>query len=290
MNGGPALALALALLAAPAGAVQLSDDWGRAVAVGASARRIVSLAPHATELLFAAGLGARVVAVDASSDFPPEVRALPAINAMPAPDPERLMALRPDLVVAWGAGVSREQVARLERLGLAVFVSDPRSLEAVAATLERFARAAADPGPGAEAAAAFRARVNRARARYGSRAPVDVFVQAWARPLIALSDRDMVGDALAACGGRNVFRGLGSAAAPVGAEAVLRAAPRLIVATGESADREPWESLGVLEPRGPIAFARVGSEIERPSLRAIDALEQLCGAIDAVRPAPGAVR
>ena len=82
---------------------------------------------------------------------------------------------------------------------------------------------------------------------------------------------------------QNRERGLGSAAAPVGAEAVLRAAPRLIVATGESADREPWESLGVLEPRGPIAFARVGSEIERPSLRAIDALEQLCAAIDAVR-------
>ena len=286
MNPRGALLVALALLAAPFAAragAELIDDWRRPLALDAPARRIVSLAPHATELLFAAGLGDRVVAVDSSSDFPPQVRSLPAINAAPVPDPERLMALRPDLVVVWGAGVSREQVARLERLGLAVFVSDPHTLDAIAGTLERFARLSDDPVPGAAAALVFRSRIAQMRARYGARAPVDVFIQAWPRPLIALSDRDTVGDALSVCGARNVFRALGSAAAPVGVETVLRAAPRLIVATSPGAGREPWSSLGVLAPAGPIAFARVDSAIERPSLRVADAIAQLCRAIDAVR-------
>ncbi|MCL4745839.1 MAG: ABC transporter substrate-binding protein [Burkholderiaceae bacterium] len=277
------VALALLALSAGAPAAALIDDWRRPVVLQGPAQRIVSLAPHATELLFSAGLGERVVAVDSSSDFPPEVRKLPAINAAPVPDPERLMALRPDLVVVWGAGVSRDQVARLERLGLVVFVSEPRTLEAIANTLERFAGFSGDPARGIERASRFRARIAALRARFGARAPVDVFLQAWPRPLIALSDRDTVGDALALCGGRNVFRDLGTVAAPVGVESVLRAAPRLIVATSTSPGREPWSALGVLAPAGPIGFAEVDSAIERPSLRVTKPIEQLCAAIDAVR-------
>ncbi len=285
MTAAPGIVFALALLASAAAgaAAPLIDDWRRPVALRGPAQRIVSLAPHATELLFSAGLGERVVAVDASSDFPPQVRKLPAINAAPVPDPERLMALRPDLVVVWGAGVSRDQVARLERLGLVVFVSEPRTLEAIARTLESFAGFSGEPAQGIERAAQFRARIAALRARYGARAPVDVFLQAWPRPLIALSDRDTVGDALALCGGRNVFRELATVAAPVGVESVLRASPRLIVATSTSPGRDPWSALGVLAPVGPIGFAEVDAAIERPSLRVTGPIEQLCAAIDAVR-------
>ena len=259
------------------------DDWGRVVRWRRSPQRIVSLAPHATELLFQAGAGPAVVAVDSHSDHPAAARRLPRISSYPAPDREALLALDPDLVVLWGAAADREQVSRLEALGMTVFVSEPRALEAIASTLERFGRIAGDVSVGAGAAQRMRERVAALRTRYGSGAAVPVFVQAWARPLLTLSDRDTIGDALRVCGARNLFGDMASAAPLVGVESVLAAAPRLIVAIDAKSDRSLWDSLGVLAPRGTIEFAEVDSSIQRPSASIVTALEQLCAAVDRAR-------
>jgi len=282
------VAFALAAIAGIAGAhtaagVELTDDRGRTVRIERAAPRIVSLAPHATELLFAAGAGERVVAVDAHSDHPPEVAALARLRSYPSPDPERLLALRPDLVVLWGAAAGGGTLRRLESVGLAVFVSEPRSLEAIATTIERFARLAADPAPGIAAAQRFRARLAGLRERNAGGAPLPVFVQVWSRPLFTLSDRDTVGDALRVCGARNLFGDAAAAAPQVGPEAVLAAGPRLIVALDADGDRSRWDALRVLRPAGTIAFARVDPAIQRPTARILAHVEQLCAAVDAAR-------
>lgn len=261
----------------------LTDDWGRSVGFERRPARIVSLAPHATELLFSAGIGDRVVAADLHSDHPREALAIPRVTSYPAPDPEQLIALRPDLVVIWGAAAAADRVERLERLGLKVFVSDPRTLESIAGGIERFARLAEDPAPGLVRAQGFRARVDALRARHAARVPVPVFLQAWTRPLLTLSDRGTIGDALRSCGARNVFGETAAAAPQVGAEAVLAAAPRLIVAIDADGDQSQWKALRVLRPQGPIAFARVDSAIQRPTERMLPALELLCEAVEAVR-------
>ncbi|MEK9720131.1 MAG: cobalamin-binding protein, partial [Quisquiliibacterium sp.] len=152
----------------------------------------------------------------------------------------------------WGAAADRDRVQRLERLGLRVFISEPRTLEAVATTLERFAALSPTPQAGRAGAARVRASVMAVRQKFASRKPVPVFVQAWSRPLTSLSDRDIVGDALRACGGRNLFGDAAIAAPQVGVEAVLAARPHLILTFGPDADRQPWDALGVLAPRGPI--------------------------------------
>jgi iron complex transport system substrate-binding protein len=282
-----ALALvAMLCAAAPArggDAAAVVDDWGRVVRWERAPQRIVSLAPHATELLFAAGAGERVVAVDAHSDRPQAARRLARVSSYPAPDREALLALRPDLVVLWGAAADREQVGRLEALGLAVFVSEPRTLEAIAGTLERFGRLGGDPAQGARAAERLRERVGSLRARYQRGATVPVFVQAWSRPLITLSDRDTIGDALRICGARNLFADLPVAAPQVGIEAVLAASPRLIVSIEPRADRSIWDGLGMLAPRGSIEFAAVDASIQRPTERIVPAIEALCEAVDRVR-------
>jgi len=266
--------------------LRLLDDRGRPVVLPAPPRRIVSLAPHATELLFAAGAGDRVVGVDASSSEPPQVRSLPRLQTHPQPDAERLLALRPDLVVAWGAGLSTQFVARVEAAGVPVFVSEPRALDDVASTIERLAPLSADPDGARALAAEYRHALAALRARYAAREPVRVFVQVWSRPLVTLSDRDTVGDALRTCGARNVFGAMRAAAPQVDAEAVLQAAPRLIVSIEPSSGDELWRALGVLAPQGAIAFAQVDAAIQRPTPAALAAIPRLCEAVDRVRRAP----
>lgn len=277
------LAMLAVLASAPAGSVSLVDDRGRELRLAASPTRIVSLAPHATDLLFAAGAGGQVVAVDLHSDLPEHAASLPRLNAHPAPDPERLLALQPDLVVMWGAAADRGRLERLEKLGLNVFVSEPRSLEAIASTLERFARVSPSPQIGLERSARVRATVQSLREEFGSRKPVPVFVQAWSRPLTSLSDRDTIGDALRLCGAVNLFGGSALAAPQVGVESVLAANPALILAFEPQADRAIWDAIGVLTPRGSIRFAVLGRALLRPSDRLIDELTALCTAVEAAR-------
>ncbi len=277
--------LVLVLLPAPgaAGPVSAVDDLGRTVRLPAPATRVIALSPHVTELLFDIGAGARVVAVERNSDHPPAARALPTLSALPRPDPEKLLAFAPDLVMLWGAGLTPDQVRRLEAFGLTVFVTEPRTLDAIADTAQRLGALTGHAARADELAAALRARILALRARHAGRAQVPVFVQAWSKPLMTLSDRDLVGDALAVCGARNVFGSLPQAAAEVDPEAVLRRVPRLIIGFDEQAGRRLWDRLGVLAPAGRIAYLHADRTLQRPTPRALDALEALCARIDRVR-------
>jgi len=267
--------------------LQLEDDRGRIVRLPASPTRIVSLAPHATELLFASGAGHKVVAVDRDSDYPPAVRSLPRVAAYPQPDIEQLLALAPDLVVIWGPGAPRALVARLEQLGLAVFVSEPRTLDDVGATLARFARLSDDSATALGAAQAFRARLAQIRARYAQRPAVRVFVQIWTSPLIGIGEHEVIADAVRSCGARSVLSDAAIAAPRVDPEAVIAARPAMVLATDGERGERFWRERGLLAPSGPARFAAFdASTMERPGPRVLDALEQMCAAIDAARAPP----
>ena len=176
------------------GPASIVDDWGRALRFERAPSRIVSLAPHATELLIAAGAAGRLVAVDHDSDDPSLPPGVTRLAAYPAPQIERVLALRPDLVVLWGASVRRELVDRFARMGVTVFVSDPRGHRAIADTLARFGAIGGDPAVAAAAVERMRRGIDAIGARYAKRAPVRVFVQVWNRPLMTLSDRDGIGE------------------------------------------------------------------------------------------------
>ncbi len=220
--------IGLASAAALAG-IHETDDRGREVALSRPAQRIVSLAPMVTELLFAAGAGDRVVGVTAFSDFPAQARRLPQVGNSVSLDYERILALRPDLVVAWGSGTNRADIERLEGLGIAVFALEPRRLADIEAALARLARLAATPDAAGVAARGFRRDLAALRTHFHGRAPVSVFLQISDRPLMTLSDAHMVGEVLGLCGGRNVFGALGALAPQVGIEDVLRADPQAIL-------------------------------------------------------------
>ncbi len=274
----------LASLAVPgAGAeVRVRDDAGAEVVLAAPARRIVSLAPHATELLFAAGAGARVVGVIRGSDHPPAAAALPVVGDAHALDLERIVALQPDLVVAWPWTIPA-QVAKLRARGIAIYTSDPPTIDAIAGNVERLGTLAATGTAAAAAAAAIRARVASARDAGGG-PPVRVFYAIWHEPLFTVGGRHLISQAIAACGGENVFAGLDVPAPQVSLEAVIAARPQVIVAGTDGARRPAWLDAWSRWPGVPaVRDGRLrvvdANLLHRNGPRFADGVAQLCAAL-----------
>lgn len=284
----PAVALMVALAAASrADPVTVIDGTGSTVSVAAPARRIVSLAPSATELLFAAGAGNRVVAVTDPADWPPEAIALPRVGDARTLDLERIVSLHPDLAVAWPY-VAPAQIDRLRALGIPVYRTDPHMPETIALDIERLGELAGTAEVADAEAARFRSRLHMLRQRGHAASVVRVFYEIWHQPLYTIGGAHLISAALALCGGENVFRGLSLPAPSVSVEAVLAARPSAIVAGTDGAVRPAWLDDWRQWPDLPAVrsgnlFVVDANLLHRPGPRFIDGAEALCAVIDRAR-------
>ena len=279
-----ALALLFALAALPALAqVRVRDDAGAEVALTSPARRIVSLAPHATELLYAAGAGDRVVGVVRGSDHPAAARSLPVVGDVHALDLERILSLEPDLVVTW-PWTTPGQVAKLRSRGIAIYTSDPQTIDGIATSLERLGELAGTAEAAAAAARAFRQRLSAAPSSVPRTDKPKVFYEIWNQPLFTIGGRHLISQAIAACGGENVFAALDVPAPQVATEAVIAARPEVIVAGTDEAKRPPWLDEWSRWPGIPaVRDARLrvvdANLLHRPGPRFADGVVQLCAAL-----------
>lgn len=282
------LLLALLPTLAQADAITVTDDLGREVRLTEPARRIVSLAPHVTELLYAAGAGDSVVGAVSYSDYPEAAKALPRVGGYHKVDVEAVIALRPDLVIGWGEGNRPAERERLQALGIAVFVNDPHSLDDIARSLQRIGRLAGTSATADAAADAFRARRAALEAKYARQAPVRVFYQVWHAPLMTVNGEHLISAVLRLCGGENVFAALPTLTPRIGMESVLAANPQAIVASGMDASRPEW--LDDWRRWGDLTAVRNGhlfhippDLIQRHSPRILDGAERLCAQLEEVR-------
>jgi iron complex transport system substrate-binding protein len=233
------LLLGLRTLCAQAEIV-INDDRGTAVKLAAPAQRIVSLAPHITEVLFAAGAGGRIVGTVEYSDYPEAAQKIRRVGGYSRLDLEAIAALKPDLVIGWQSGNAAAHVDKLQQLGLALFVSQPDRIEDIARTLETYGRLAGTEVVAMPAAKAFRERLAALRTQYAKREPLRVFYQVWKQPLTTINGRQIISDAIRLCGGVNVFAELPALAPNVSVEAVLAANPEVIIASGMGDSRPEW--------------------------------------------------
>ncbi|MDH3062167.1 cobalamin-binding protein [Achromobacter insolitus] len=269
-------------------AVQVRDDQGRTVSLAAPARRAVTLAPHATELVYAAGAGDHVIATIRGSDYPPAARQLPVIGDGTQPDPERVAAVRPDLLIAWQPGAAAPLARVMDKLGVPVFYSDPLTLAAIPDAVERMGALFGTEAQARPAAQALRARLEALAARYAGRRPVRVFVQAGLDPIYTLNDSSIVSDALRVCGGVNVFGQAPVVAPQVSLESVLAARPEAVLAgisRPEDAARNlaAWQALGLPAARLGHVYGVDADALYRPGPRLIDAAEAICADLDRLR-------
>jgi len=288
-------ALALAAGQAHAAPVTAQDDLGHNITLSAPAQRIVSLAPHTTELLFAIGAGSETVGVSQFSDYPEAAKHLPQLGGAAGFDLERIAALKPDLVLVWHSGVSPAQVEALKRLGLPVFESEPHDFATVASSLERLGLLAGKPDQGRQAAEAFRVRWHVLGTRYAHSAPVTVFYQIWSDPLMTLNDQHLASAAIALCGGSNVFGKLPALVPTVNQEAVLQADPEAILTGSDGSEGVAvlanWKKFSqMMAVRRDNLFALDSATLTRGSPRILDGAEAVCSKLDLARErrAPGA--
>lgn len=275
-------AVCAGLVATPSviAAVMATDDAGSVVTLTQPALRIVSLAPHATELLFAAGAGARVVGVVAHSDYPREARALPNVGDATALDLERIVALAPDLVVAWPYTMPA-QLAALRARGATIFVSDPKSIAGIARDIEALGTLAATDATAHATAVALHTRQDELEVKFRGAASISVFYEIWSEPLQTIGGRHLISEAIALCGGVNVFGALTVPAPTVSVEAVLAVAPEAIVAGSDDGKRPLWLNewnrwTAVPAVRYNNLFVADGDLLHRSGPRFVDGVAALC--------------
>jgi iron complex transport system substrate-binding protein len=283
-----AMLLALVLCASAHAQVRVTDDYGHEVRLAASAQRVVSLAPHLTELMYAAGAGAKLVGALEYSDYPPEAKALPRVGSEVAVDLEALVALAPDLVIAWPNAGSARAVDRIAALGIPVFRSEPRELEDIARTMETLGRLAGTEATARAAARRFRERAAAIERAYGKRPRVRVFYQVWDRPLVTVSGAHVISKVMRLCAGENVLAGLPGIAPEIDRETVLRADPEVIVASGPDGTRPPWLDEwkafpGLAAVRHGNLYAIRPELLQRHTPRLLDGAEELCRILEDVR-------
>ncbi len=292
MAGALLAVLALACAPGARAAITVTDDAGATVTLAAPATRVISLAPHATELIYAAGGGAKLVGAVSYSDYPPAAKQVARVGDNKALDLERIVALKPDLIVIWRHGNAQQQLDKLRALNVPMFESEPHKLDDVATNLTRLGALLGTQRVADAAAGAYRARIAALRERYAARPAVSVFYQVWDEPLMTLNGTHMVSDVIALCGGRNVFAQLAPLVPTVSTEAVLAANPEAIVTAGAGATTpdgplpglDKWRAWpGLTAVARNNLFAIDGDLIDRPGPRIAQGAAQLCDDLELAR-------
>ncbi len=277
----------LACLPALAAPVSVIDDQGSRVTLPAPAQRVISLAPHVTELAFAAGGGARLIAVDDNSDYPAAAKALPKAGSFRAIDLERIVAAKPDLLLVWLHGPSARQLEPLRQLGIPLFYSQPKRFSDIPSNLRRIGQLLGSSAQAEQAARRFELDLAALRQQQQGKPKLSVFYQVWDKPLYTLNGQHIVSDAIALCGGRNVFASLPVTAPVVTDEAVIAANPQVILSAAMRQNDDllqRWQRMpGIAAVQNRQLHQVNGDLLNRPTPRMIEGTRQLCAKLDLAR-------
>jgi len=269
-------------------AISVVDDTGHTVTLPQSPQKIVSIAPGATEMLFAAGAGRFVIATVEYSEEPAEARRVRRIGDSNAIDMERVVALRPDVVVIWEGGSNVGQVAQLEKLRIPLYRHRVERLADFPASLRRLGALAGTKAAAEKAAADVEARLAGLAKTYGAGKKLSVLLQVWNRPIYTVGGTHMMTDALRLCGARNIFDDLEQKGPAVDLEAVIARNPQMIIAvapTGVSREwLDDWKRFPNLQAvRNDALVPFEDPRLSRLGPSALGGTEALCQSIDAVR-------
>jgi iron complex transport system substrate-binding protein len=251
-------------------------------------QRIVTLAPHLTELVYAAGAGARIVGTLDTSNYPAEARTIPRIGDSQHLDAERLLALKPDLVLLWGDGQPAAQRALIERLHLPTLALEEHALDDVARDVERLGDVLGTQPVARAEAERLRRGFAGLRTRYAGARRLRAFWQIWSAPLFTLGGRHVATEMLGVCGADNIFADQTQSAVTVDEEAVLARRPDVLVMSGSRAETDDW--LGRWHHRAAPAALTAGAvvlldpdQVTRMGPRLLEGTRQLCERLEALR-------
>ena len=275
-----ALLISLAI-AGSVRAVTLTDEAGREVRVPEGSQRIVSLAPSITEILFALGAGPRVVGVTQYSNYPPEAARLPKVGSYVNLSLEKILALRPDLVIGIRDGNPKAVIDRLAELGVPCYIVDPTSLDGVITTVGNIGRTVGREEAADQIAGQMASRIREVERRVAGLARPRVFYQIGVEPIVSAGQGTFPNILIEAAGGKNVA-GAMAAYPQLNVEQVLVARPEIIIVTSMTREYD-FERVKSFWGRWPDLPAVAGARIyvvdsdlmDRPSPRIVEGLETL---------------
>ncbi len=278
--------LALIFLLACEPAAERDNAADSSIPEISGALRVVTLAPHLAELVYAAGAGDTLVAVSAYSDYPDEVADLPVIGDAFVVDQELLALIDPDILFAWQSGTPQHVVGELTKQGYRVELIRTRSLEDVALALEAIGRLTGFAATAARVAAEYRQGLAALADLHSAEDSISVFYQIQKRPLYSVNGDHYVSELIGLCGGQNIFSDLINLAPLVSVEAVIERNPEVLLVSSDSEEN----ALNVWGRWPDMAANRFGNhyvmqadEIGRPTPRLLLAGEALCNALRQAR-------
>lgn len=268
--------------------VDLVDDLGNRVVLEKPAQRIISLAPHITEMLYAVGGGEQIAATVSYSDYPVAARDIKRVGDATNLDLEAVAALAPDLIVAWHSGTPAQTVANLRKLGFTLYLSEPRGVAGVADSLRKLGALVGKEADAESRARQYIEQLDQLAATYRSREPVTVFYQIWNQPLMTINGDHVISDVINLCGGVNLFAQLPALAPAIDLEAVLLKNPEVILISSQgltdteaTAEWRRWRSMTAVRKNQiyPIPW----DLISRYTLRLLEGAQVVCDAINKAR-------
>lgn len=279
-------------LPAFAESVSLQDDRGITITLQQPAKRIISLAPHITENLFAIGSGQLIVGVTSYNNYPAEANDIELVGTYKDFDIEKIISLKPDIVIGWVSGNPEAQIKRIERFDVPVFLSEPRTFEGIARELTRFGILTGRTTQATQVAELFLGKIRQLRESNTNQTPLSVFYQIWDNPMITLNGEHLISRLIEACGGRNIFSDQKQLAPRISEEAVIDRDPQVIIASGMGHERPPWldewlrfDFLDAV--RNTNLFHIHPDLIERHTIRVADGMREICAKLQEARQKSG---
>jgi vitamin B12 transport system substrate-binding protein len=251
-------------------------------------QRIITLAPHATELAYAAGLGNKIIAVSDYSDYPPQVKNLPKVANYKGIKIEKILSLKPDLVIIWPDGNPPRELQKLKQMGIRTYPAQIHRLADIADNIEALSQYADNPQIGRKNAQQFRQKLAALKQRYQHVRNVRFFYQLSEKPIITIAQDHWPSEVFKFCGGENVFENSPAPYPQVSREQVLLAQPDVIFNS-----RHAVENLNMWADWSRIPAVRLhhvwtlnSDWLNRPTPRTIRAIEEICNYLDEARKNP----
>ena len=271
--------------------ITVEDDAGNKITLQQPAKKIISLAPHLTELLYSAGAGDKIVATVRFSNFPKTAEQIPRIGDAHNLDMEALVGIKPDLIMFWKSGTSNAVYNKLLTLGFTVYQSEPDTLEKIATSIQRFGRLVGTVETANRNSKQFMNELTILRKQFSNRKKVTVFYQFWDKPIYTINSQHLISRIIELCGGENIYAELGTLTPRVSTESVLSIDPQVIIASGADKLRpdwlDTWQEWPSLRANANNHLFFIPPElIQRHTTRVIQGTRLLCDYVDRARAFP----
>lgn len=251
--------------------------------------RIITLAPNLAEIVYAAGAGRYLVGVSVATDYPPPAKRIPVVANYNSCDIERVVSLKPDLVIAWYSGTSFAEVKQLKALGIPVYIAQFNQMEDVPRVVRDVGQLAGTSEAAESFVRSFNNRYQQLKTRYAHQPRVNVFFQLSLSPLMTLNHHSLVTNVIETCGGKNIFSQAFGLAPQVSIESIIKASPDVLLISAEQEDYQKskrfWNQYPELSAvKNHFIFSVNPDWIERYGPRILDGMALTCQAIDQARP------